>query len=137
MQDVGGRSELRPYWRHYYTGTQGVVFVVDASDASRISTAASELAAMAADDQLAGVPFAVLANKAGQPGALTRDELVTRLALITTLGTGGAGAESRSADSATAHSHERKWELHLVTGPLAPAALQPAIDFLLANMHRI
>lgn len=27
--DVGGQDKIRPLWRHYYTGTQGLVFVVD------------------------------------------------------------------------------------------------------------
>ncbi len=24
VQDVGGQDKIRPLWRHYYTGTQGV-----------------------------------------------------------------------------------------------------------------
>jgi small GTP-binding protein len=27
--DVGGQDKIRPLWRHYYTGTQGLVFVID------------------------------------------------------------------------------------------------------------
>jgi hypothetical protein len=53
LQDVGGEEKLRPYWRHYYTGTQGVVFVVDASDRERLSLAALELRSLANDEQLA------------------------------------------------------------------------------------
>jgi GTP1/Obg family GTP-binding protein len=96
------------------------VFVVDASDAGRLDAAAAELLAMAADDQLSGVPFVVIANKADRSGALRREELVARLAIDTALGTRG-----------------HQWELHLISGPLTPPALQPALDFLLANMHRL
>lgn len=53
LQDVGGEEKLRPYWRHYYTGTQGVVFVVDASDRERLPLAALELRSLANDEQLA------------------------------------------------------------------------------------
>lgn len=50
---MGGEERLRPYWRHYYTGTQGVLFVVDAADRARLPLAALELKSMAADEQLA------------------------------------------------------------------------------------
>ena len=30
--DVGGQDKIRPLWRHYYTGTQGLIFVVDSND---------------------------------------------------------------------------------------------------------
>lgn len=52
LWDVGGAERLRPYWRHYYTGTQGVVYVVDAADRERVDVAAAELTALASDDQL-------------------------------------------------------------------------------------
>lgn len=52
LQDVGGQDKLRPYWRHYYTGTQGILYVVDASDPARVELAATELRALAADEQL-------------------------------------------------------------------------------------
>mmetsp|Transcript_12821 Transcript_12821/g.18653 ORF Transcript_12821/g.18653 Transcript_12821/m.18653 type:complete len:122 (+) Transcript_12821:48-413(+) len=26
--DVGGQDKIRPLWRHYYTGTNGLIFVV-------------------------------------------------------------------------------------------------------------
>ena len=33
--DVGGQDKIRPLWRHYYTGTQGLIFVVDCAEAER------------------------------------------------------------------------------------------------------
>ena len=33
--DVGGQDKIRPLWRHYYTGTQGLIFVVDSADFGR------------------------------------------------------------------------------------------------------
>jgi ADP-ribosylation factor protein 6 len=85
--DVGGRESLRPYWRHYYTGSQGVVFVVDASPAgaSKLPAAAAELAALAADEQLADAAMLVVANRSASPGALGEATLAERLALARAL----------------------------------------------------
>ncbi|EDO25675.1 predicted protein, partial [Nematostella vectensis] len=30
--DVGGQDKIRPLWRHYFQGTEGLLFVVDSSD---------------------------------------------------------------------------------------------------------
>ena len=37
--DVGGQDKIRPLWRHYYQGTQGLIFVVDSNDKDRIGEA--------------------------------------------------------------------------------------------------
>jgi signal recognition particle receptor subunit beta len=54
---------LRPYWRHYYTGTQGLVFVLDSTDESKLPAVLSELQILAVDEQLRDIPFVVFANK--------------------------------------------------------------------------
>ena len=41
--DVGGQDKLRDLWRHYYPGTNGVIFVVDSADNTRLNTAKEEL----------------------------------------------------------------------------------------------
>ncbi|WP_411025175.1 ADP-ribosylation factor-like protein, partial [Salmonella sp. s54836] len=41
--DVGGQDKIRPLWRHYYTGTQGLIFVVDSADRERVDEARVEL----------------------------------------------------------------------------------------------
>lgn len=43
MWDVGGQDKIRPLWRHYFTNTQGLIFVVDSSDRERIGEAYAEL----------------------------------------------------------------------------------------------
>lgn len=75
LQDVGGEEKLRPYWRHYYTGTQGVLFVVDASDRERLPLAALELRTLANDEQLAEAVIAVAVNKTEAPGAMSLQEV--------------------------------------------------------------
>jgi ADP-ribosylation factor protein 6 len=41
--DVGGQDKIRPLWRHYYAGTQALIFVVDSNDRDRIEEGRQEL----------------------------------------------------------------------------------------------
>ncbi|GJN21942.1 hypothetical protein PR202_gb09466 [Eleusine coracana subsp. coracana] len=40
--DVGGQEKLRPLWRHYFTNTDGLIYVVDSLDRERIGKARAE-----------------------------------------------------------------------------------------------
>jgi GTPase SAR1 family protein len=75
LQDVGGEEKLRPYWRHYYTGTQGILFVVDATDRERLPLAALELRTLANDEQLTEAVIAVAVNKTEAPGAMSLQDV--------------------------------------------------------------
>ena len=81
--DIGGQNSVRPYWRHYYTGTQGVIFVVDASEQgqARLAEVVGELSAMASDEQLAGCSILILGNRCDSPGALSSERLSSQLGL--------------------------------------------------------
>ena len=35
--DVGGQDKIRPLWRHYFTNTQALIWVVDSNDRARIA----------------------------------------------------------------------------------------------------
>jgi len=63
LWDVGGQDTLRPYWRHHFTGTQGIVFVIDSSDATRLELAKAELHGVLHDEQLHHACLLVLLNK--------------------------------------------------------------------------
>ena len=41
-QDVGGQDSIRPLWRHYFTGSQALIYVVDSHDRARIDKAKLE-----------------------------------------------------------------------------------------------
>merc|ERR1719497_163195 len=41
--DVGGQDKIRPLWRHYFEGTNGLIFVVDSNDRERTEDARDEL----------------------------------------------------------------------------------------------
>ena len=36
--DVGGQQVLRPLWRHYFQGCDGLVYIVDSSDRTGMDT---------------------------------------------------------------------------------------------------
>lgn len=80
--DVGGQTRIRRLWRHYYRGTNALIFVVDANDADRLDEAAEALHAIVADDEMRGAAgVLVLANKCDLPHALTPAQLADRLAM--------------------------------------------------------
>ena len=66
--DVGGQDKIRPLWRHYYTGTQGLVFVVDSQDRERIDEAKQELHRILTDREMKECLLLVFANKQDLPG---------------------------------------------------------------------
>ena len=82
MWDVGGQEKIRPLWRHYFYGSEGLIFVVDSSDVTRIQEARDELFSIVKDEAMdAGVPVVVLANKQDLPNALKSHELVNKMGL--------------------------------------------------------
>ncbi|KAK7899425.1 hypothetical protein WMY93_020278 [Mugilogobius chulae] len=79
--DVGGQTIIRPLWRHYFTNTQGLIFVVDSNDPERIKDAAEELQTMLQEDQLRGVALLIFANKQDLPRAMTTADITDALGL--------------------------------------------------------
>ncbi|KAB5588274.1 ADP-ribosylation factor(Arf)/Arf-like (Arl) small GTPase family protein [Ceratobasidium theobromae] len=79
--DVGGQDKIRPLWRHYYTGTQGLVFVVDSQDRERIDEAKQELHRILADREMKDCLLLVFANKQDLPGAMSPAEVTEKLGL--------------------------------------------------------
>jgi len=80
--DVGGQDKIRPLWRHYYTGTQGLVFVVDSNDRDRIDEARQELHRILSDREMKDCLLLVFANKQDIPGAMTPTEVTEKLGLL-------------------------------------------------------
>lgn len=61
--DVGGQDKIRPLWRHYYSGTQGLIFVIDSNDTERIEEARQELFRIINDREMKEALLLVFANK--------------------------------------------------------------------------
>ena len=96
--DVGGQDKIRPLWRHYFSGmqhlsivfriaftplqrdkaetdgeiervgTQGLIFVIDSNDRSRIDEARQELHRIILDREMKEALLLVFANKQDIPG---------------------------------------------------------------------
>ena len=63
MWDVGGQDKIRPLWRHYFSGTQGLIFVIDSNDRDRIDEARQELHRIIQDREMKDSLLLVFANK--------------------------------------------------------------------------
>ncbi len=61
--DVGGQDKIRPLWRHYYSTTDAIIFVVDSNDRSRVSEARNQLHKMLDDPDLDDAILLVFSNK--------------------------------------------------------------------------
>ncbi|VDQ05427.1 unnamed protein product [Trichobilharzia regenti] len=68
--DVGGQEKIRPLWRHYFTGSQGLIFVVDSSDRDRIEEARQQLHRIANDREMEDAVVLVFANKQDLPNGM-------------------------------------------------------------------
>jgi GTPase SAR1 family protein len=77
--DVGGCDKIRPLWRHYFPNTAVVFWFVDSGDRERFETSNHELSLLAAEQELSGVPFVIVANKQDKPNVMTPGEIAEQL----------------------------------------------------------
>ncbi|KAI3904407.1 hypothetical protein MKW98_014587 [Papaver atlanticum] len=73
--DVGGQEKLRPLWRHYFSNTDGLIYVVDSLDRERIGKAKAEFQAIIKDPFMLNSVILVFANKQDMKGAMTPMEV--------------------------------------------------------------
>ncbi len=66
---------------HYYRNTQGVIFVVDSNDRSRISEARDTLQNILSEDEIRNAVLLVFANKQDLPDAMSAAEITEKLGL--------------------------------------------------------
>ena len=79
--DVGGQDKIRKLWRHYYIGTHGLIFVVDANDEERLELATTELHRLLRHDELSNAIVLILANKQDLPNAMSTSEIMEKMGL--------------------------------------------------------
>jgi len=79
--DVGGQDKLRRLWKHYFSGTDAIIYVVDSNDRDRIDLAREELHKAIFDDELRSAAILVFANKQDLPGAMSAAEVTENLGL--------------------------------------------------------
>ncbi|CAF0771602.1 unnamed protein product [Rotaria sordida] len=73
--DVGGQDKIRPLWRHYYTGSQGLIFVVDSCDRERMEEASRELEKIINDREMRNTVLVIFCNKQDMPGCMQPTEI--------------------------------------------------------------
>lgn len=79
VYDVGGSSGIRPIWKNYYNDIHGVIYVVDASDMSRLDENKIIFGDLISNENIAGKPILLLANKQDIPGAIDELDVVENL----------------------------------------------------------
>jgi len=79
--DLGGQTNIRPYWRCYYANTDAIIYVVDSADRERLGVSRKELLSMLAEEELKNARLLVFANKQDQKEAMSVVEVSQALGL--------------------------------------------------------
>lgn len=79
--DVGGQERIRVLWKHYYSGTEALIFVVDSNDRERVDIARKELHHLLKQGEMRDACLLVYANKQDLPNAMDSRELAEKLGL--------------------------------------------------------
>merc|ERR1711918_193953 len=74
-------DKIRPLWRHYYQGTNGLIFVVDSNDRDRDEDAREELSKMLNEDEMRDAVVLVFADKQDLPNSMPVAEVTEKLGL--------------------------------------------------------
>ena len=78
--DIGGQKPIRELWKHYYSNTDAIIFVVDSSAVERLTEAKEELFKMLENEELKYLPILIYANKQ-DIAKITTEEIANRLEL--------------------------------------------------------
>lgn len=79
LWDVGGQKTIRAYWRNYFESTDGLIWVVDSADRTRMQLCAEELHVLLKEERLMAASLLIFANKQDIPGALDIDSISQEL----------------------------------------------------------
>ena len=80
--DIGGQKKIREYWPNYYNNVDGMVFVIDSSDESRIKECTETFNYLMNDEKLGKIPILVFANKQDMDFSLKPDEVILLFRLL-------------------------------------------------------
>jgi len=79
--DVGGQDKIRPLWKHYYRGSDALIWIIDSADQDRFDLSCEELHSVLQADELRDAKLLVFANKMDLPGAANPQEIARSLRL--------------------------------------------------------
>jgi len=76
IKEVGGSCRIQPFWDHYFSGKNGILFVVDASGSEEhLNSARDVLKSVFGDMRLKGKPCLVLGTHSDVPEAKSAEDL--------------------------------------------------------------
>ncbi|XP_016363135.1 ADP-ribosylation factor-like protein 3 isoform X1 [Sinocyclocheilus anshuiensis] len=81
--DIGGQRKIRPFWKKYLENTDVLVYVIDSADKKRFEETGLELSELIDEENLAGVPILIFANKQDLCTASPASEIAEGLNLHT------------------------------------------------------
>ncbi|XP_051169912.1 ADP-ribosylation factor-like protein 13B [Leptopilina boulardi] len=79
IYDIGGGPQIRSIWKKYYSDVHGIIYVVDASDLSRLSESREVFNDVITHVHISGKPVLLLANKQDLRGAIDELDIVDNL----------------------------------------------------------
>lgn len=79
IYDLGGSSQIRALWPKYYNDIHGLIYVVDASDISRLAENKLVFNELITHEHISTKPILLLANKQDVNGAIDELDIVENL----------------------------------------------------------
>ena len=78
-----GSEKIRKYWKHYYSGAEGVIFMVDGtSNVVQLETARAAMQEALSDPQLSGLPILLLVTHQDKENCRSFIEVWLQLCVI-------------------------------------------------------
>ncbi|MES1922148.1 Arf GTPase arl1 [Bonamia ostreae] len=79
--DLGGQTNIRPYWKCYFQDAIAVIFVVDSTDVERLDLARQELLSVVSEEEMANIHLLVFANKQDMETSISEEKVAEGLGL--------------------------------------------------------
>lgn len=145
LWDIGGQSSIRAYWRNYFEQTDGIVWVIDSLDVSRLELVRIELQKVLQQERLAGASLLIWANKQDLQGSLTTDQIAQALHLSSLASSSKGDSGTHSSDDATndrvvpgnddhpSSWSDRHWSIHACSAVTGEGLLE-GMDWLVKDI---